>query len=124
LPLEVLLRPISWTLPINIASQSYAGIPTRDSIEIKSFCMTGDCGGLIVVLELLPVSFVSDTCVFDNLDDLDFCSCCNSSGASNFLYCAIILLQVSHLYSPFSYSVTPSPRSSLGFSKLIFGDPS
>src|ERR1051325_9197732 len=57
-------------------------------------------------------------------DEFDSCSCCDSSGASNFLYCAMILLQVLHLYSPFSYNVTPSPRSSLGFSKLMFGDPS
>jgi hypothetical protein len=75
-------------------------------------------------LEVLSVFLVSGISAVDISADLGSTLGSDSSGASNFLYCAIMLLQVLHLYSPFSNSVTPSPRSSLGFSKLMLGDPS
>ena len=85
-------------------------------MEINSSCeIEADDGGLIVVLEILSVFLVTGTSsVVDNSADLGSTPDSDSSGASNFLYCAIMLLQVLHLYSPFSKSVTPSPRSSLG----------
>jgi hypothetical protein len=38
------------------------------------------------------------------------------AGVLNLRYCAIILLQLLHLYSPFSIRITSSPSSSFGFS--------
>src|ERR1044071_934262 len=99
-------------------------------MEIKSLWAVRSAAGLVwFVFDLgLSSAFLDfDTSVvFGNsdCDEFDSWSFCDPSGASNFLYCAMMLLQVLHLYSPFSYSVTPSPRSSLGFSKLMFGDPS
>jgi hypothetical protein len=41
----------------------------------------------------------------------------------NLRYCAIILLHIIHLYSPFSSSTRPSVISSFGFSYVIRGEP-